>query len=853
MVGIVIVSHSAKLAAGARELAAEMGGDDVPIEVAGGLDEPDHPMGTDAALVLQAIEKVRSDAGVLVLMDLGSAVMSAEMALDMLDGEQSGHVMLCAAPLVEGAVAAAAASKGGASLEEVASEARGGLAGKEAHLGGEEDQAGKEQAPTDEPAREFAAEEKARLAVGNRLGLHARPAARFVRTAGRFDAQVRVTNLATGAGPVTAKSLNALATLGVRQGQDILVEASGPQAGEVIEALRDLAGDDFGDREEREEEEGDAPTPAFPRPEVPGGAAFSGLAASPGVAGGPVRRLAAPAPEVPEEDAGEPEDELRSLSEALGATRADLEATRDSLAGRVGGDEASILDAHLLLLEDETLIEPARAAIENEGQSAPRAWNDSVEASAARYEDLEDGYMRERAADVRDVGRAVLAHLVGTPPGKQMSAAGVVVAAELSPAETAALDPELVGGIVTARGGPTGHAAILARSLALPAVVGAGDGVLEIEEGTTIWLDGESGAVYVEPGGDVRRELESRAAEREARLEAAQAAARDPAVTSDGRTVEVMANIASSKEVAAALRAGADGVGLLRTELLFSGRSGPPRQEEQQDAYRAVAEALAGRPLTLRTLDAGGDKPLGYLDQEREDNPFLGERGIRLSLAHPDAFGTQLRAALVVAADHPLRIMFPMVTTLDELRRARAILDHARDELAGDGVELRDECEVGIMVEVPAAALAARTFAPVVDFFSIGTNDLAQYTTAADRGSRRVAHLADPLDPSVLRLMSMVTEAAAEHGKWVGLCGELGGDPAATPLLVGLGITELSMGPASIPLVKDAVRRCSAGEAGELASSALAAASPDEVRALLGDAGSMPDTDGNPPQQATEG
>ena len=851
MVGIVIVSHSAKLAEGACELAAEMGGEDVPIEAAGGLDEPDRPMGTDAALVLQAIEEVYSDAGVLVLMDLGSAVMSAEMALDMIEEAKRDRVLLCAAPLVEGAVAAAAAARGDASLEEVAAEARGGLAGKEAHLEPEKRNGQEEAAPSSE--RDFTPDEKARLEVTNRLGLHARPAARFVRTAGRFDARVRVSNLTAGAGPVTAKSLNALATLGVRQGHEVLVEASGPQAAEAINALRELASDGFGDREQPSGDQNgaaaaDQATPA----EAPRGAAFSGLAASPGVAGGPLRKLTVPDPEVPEAPAGAPADEWRALSEALTAARADLEGTRDSLAGRTGGDEASILDAHVLLLEDESILGPAKQAIEEAGKSAARAWSDAVGAAAARYEGLADDYLRQRAADVRDVGRAALAHLVGAPSRAALSEAGVVVAAELSPAETAALEPELVAGIVTARGGPTGHAAILARSLAIPAVVGAGREVLDVEEGTEIWLDGGSGAVYLEPEEEIRRDLEERAAQRRARLENARESARKPAVTSDGQRIEVMANIASTAEVTSAVRAGADGVGLLRSEFLFAGRDAPPTEEEQHEAYRTVAEELGGRPLTLRTLDAGGDKPLAYLDHEREDNPFLGQRGIRLSLAHPQAFATQLRAALRVAAEHPLRIMFPMVTALDELRRAREILDETRAQLAGEGVEV-DECPVGVMIEVPAAALAAGTIAPEVDFFSIGTNDLAQYTTAADRGSRLVAHLADPLQPSVLRLIGMVAEAAAEHGKWAGLCGELGGDPRATPLLVGLGISELSMGAASIPLVKEAVRGCSGEKAKDLAATALTLSSADEVRTLLGDAGSMPNTDGNPAQQAAEG
>ncbi len=806
MVGIVIVSHSSTLAEGVAELAREMGDSEVRVEPAGGLDEPG-ALGTDAVRVLAAIERADSGDGVVVLMDLGSAVLSAEMALEMLSPELRERVLLSEAPLVEGAVAAAVTARLGAGRAAVASEARGGLQAKAAQLGSPGGAAPEtESVPVAVPEPAEAALER-RLTVTNEHGLHARPAARFVQTAGRFDADVSVRNVSATRGPASARSLNALATLGVRQGHEILVEARGPQAAEALAALEDLVV--RGLRDEA------APLPtATPRQPAPKGG-LSGIAASPGLALGPARHLRAKTPEVPAHDVADPAHEQSGLDEAIAAVRGEVETARASVHARAGEAEAAIFEAHLLLLSDEALLGPTGRGIES-GRNGARAWNDAVEALAGEYGRLEDDYQRARVADLRALGDRVLVQLGGGHPETALEEPGVVVAAELTPAQTAGLDPAKASAIVTAYGGPTSHSAILARALGLPAVVAVGEAILAVAEGTELAVDGDAGTVLIEPATDVEAEFAGRLRARRRAEVGSRARAHEPAITLDGTVVEVAANIGSAADAAAAVEAGADGVGLLRTEFLFLDRDSPPDEEEQFDVYRRIAETLAGRSLVLRTLDAGADKPLAFLEQAAEDNPFLGVRGIRLSLERPELLATQLRAAKRVAAEFPLKVMFPMVAALSEYRAAL--------ELTPDGLE------TGIMVEVPATALAAPVFAPHVAFFSIGTNDLTQYTLAADRGNARVAGLADGLHPAVLRLVGAVTAAAEPEAKWVGVCGELAGDVQAVPLLLGLGVTELSVAPALVPAVKDAVRRVELVAARQLALEAVGLASGREVR-----------------------
>ena len=822
MVGIVLVSHSATIAEGVAQLAREMGGPDVPIEPAGGIDAPEPALGTDAGRVAAAIERADCGDGVLVLMDLGSAVLSAEMALDFLPAERREHVILSAAPLVEGAVAAAVASRLGSSLEAVAAEARGGVEPKAAQLG--DDAPLQTPSPQDAPVEEGA--RTVTIAVGNPLGLHARPAARFVQTVARFDADVTVRNVATGRGPVSGRSLNALATLGARQGHELLVSAGGGQAQEVLEALRALAQEGFGDTEPEH------PPELEPRAGAEPGA-LAGLAVSPGIVTGAARHLRSAEIDLPRGPGGKPADEWAALAHARELVAADLRSTRRSVAVRAGEEAAAIFDAHLLFLEDEALVDPARRGVFDEGRNAADAWDRAAAAVAVQYRSLEDDYLRARAEDVLAVARQVVARIVGVGPAPlTLAGPGILVAPDLTPGETASLDRRQVLGLATARGGPTSHAAILARSLGIPAAVGLGEALLDVAEEMSLLLDGGRGLVYVSPSAEVSARYAAEAEERTAAAQRASAAAHDPASTLDGRRIEVFANLGSVAEVDAAVAAGAEGIGLLRTEFLFMARETPPDEESQLRAYREIAERLEGRPLVIRTLDAGADKPLPFLPRRAEENPFLGLRGIRLALAEPGLLRTQLRAVLRAAADHPVRVMFPMVSTPAEYREAVSLLADARRELQAKGVASAEAVETGVMIEVPAAALAASALAADAAFLSIGTNDLAQYTMAAERGNDAVAGLADAFHPAVLRLIESTAVAAAAAGRPVAVCGELASEPLAVPLLIGLGIDELSVSVPLVSAVKEAVRNVDASAARELAQRALAAESAAEVRAL---------------------
>jgi phosphocarrier protein FPr len=434
-----------------------------------------------------------------------------------------------------------------------------------------------------------------------------------------------------------------------------------------------------------------------------------------------------------------------------------------------------------------------------------REWSDAVDAVAGRFAALDDPYLRSRAEDVRAVGEQVLHHLAGRGGDARVPLAGVVVAADLTPAEAAGLDPDRVNGIVLAFGSALSHGAILARSLGIPAVIGAGEDVLALADGTVLVVDGSAGTVTVDPDAEILAGYVARAEAERTRGQALLAAAFSPAYTVDGARIEVAANIGSADDAALAVRSGADSVGLLRTEFLFLDRRQPPGEDEQLEAYRAVAAELGGRRLTIRTLDVGADKPLPYLPAGTSSSP-LGCRGIRLSLREPDLFKVQLRAVVRLGREHPVTVLFPMLTTVDELVDARRLL------LEAAGGTLPDGLEVGAMVEVPAFALQARAAVDLVDVFSIGTNDLTQYTMAADRGDPSVAHLADPRHPAVLRLIAEVADAAGDRVR-VAVCGEVAADPANTGLLLGLGVDELSVSPPAIPAVKDAVRSYSAHRA----------------------------------------
>ena len=640
MIGIVIVSHSALLVQGVLEIVEQMVQGRVPLATAGGTDIAEAPIGTDPFKVLQAIDSVYSEQGVLVLMDLGSALMSAEAAIDMLPPERRGHVVLCEAPMVEGAVAAAVRAMTGGSLQEVLDDARMAYASKVAQL----------TSLLHLPATEAVAQQAATAAgiagadsaggallltivVPNRLGLHARPAARLVSLAAQYDAQI---TLAHDSRTANATSMNQVATLGVRQGDVLVVSAAGPQAEDALAAIEALALDNFGDPiEVREPTEIIAAAVVSDNPHE-----LCGIAASEGIAFGPAFVYRAKLPQVVEVVGADPQQERQRLEEAIAAVAEHLTSVRASMLQRVGAGEASIFDAHLLMVRDAELLQTALQEIELRRVNAEAAWQRAIQAMATRYQVLTDPYMARRADDIIDVGQRVLRVLGGTgqdDTGLVMEEAAILVAHELKPSDLARVQPELVLGIITELGSASDHSAILARALGLPAVTGLGPFLANVADKQTLALDGSTGQVWLAPDAEQLAELERKGEAWAKERAAAKQSAQRPAAMRDGQRILVAANINGPSDVAPALDQGAEGVGLFRTEYLFIDRMTPPTEEEQVETYRAVARQLKGRPLIIRTLDVGGDKPLPYVRGGYEANPFLGQRGLAL-LARPAGY-----------------------------------------------------------------------------------------------------------------------------------------------------------------------------------------------------------------------
>ncbi len=561
---------------------------------------------------------------------------------------------------------------------------------------------------------------------------------------------------------------------------------------------------------------------------------LQGIGAAPGIAVGPAFLFQPADLRFERRAVDDPAAEWVRLRRAVAVAGEQLAGVHKRAMDQLGNEQAAIFQAQLLMLEDPELLVAVQTAIEEQHLNAEAALSDAAAFYAEALDALDDEYLRARAADVRDVASRVLRILLGQPDlGAGPTCPSIIVARDLTPSDTVLLDKTCVLGFCTAEGGPTSHTAILARALGLPAVVGAGAGVLAVAPGATVALDGTAGHLLLEPDAATLGSLRQRQAATSLLFAEAGRLAGEPAVTRDGHQVEVVANIGSVREALAALEAGAEGVGLLRTEFLYLERPSLPGEEEQYQAYRAILETMGRRPVVLRTLDVGGDKALPYLELPHEANPFLGVRAIRLCLARPELLRPQLRAALRAAPGHNLKIMFPMVATLAELRAARAALEAARSELLAEGLPVPERLDVGIMVEVPAAAVMADRLAREADFFSIGTNDLGQYTLAADRTNARVAALAVALQPAVLRLVDRVIDAAHAAGRWAGLCGELAGEPVAIPILLGLGLDEFSMSAPAIALAKQIIRSLDLAEARALARAVLDLDSAEEAQALV--------------------
>ncbi len=564
-----------------------------------------------------------------------------------------------------------------------------------------------------------------------------------------------------------------------------------------------------------------------------------GIAAAPGIVSGPaLRYMPAAVPAQPLGTANQPfavETELLQLEAALAAADARIASAEQQLQQAGKPDEAAIFTAHRLLLADAELRDRTVALIVESHICAADAIIMAGEEQALQLQALDDPYFRARAADVRDVVGQVRQALLGTATlGESFTRPAIIVATDLGPSDLISVPRERLLGFVLAEGGATAHATILARALEIPAVVGVGAAALAtITNDTALLLDGSAGRVIVAPSTATLAREQVKATALAARRADLRRQRDLPTITRDGHTIALLANVASIVEAQTAHEWGAQGVGLLRTELLFLDRPTLPDEDEQVALYRAVAAELPGQPIVVRTLDVGGDKSLPAFPLPAEANSFLGWRGIRIGLHQPGVLLPQLRALLRAGANADIRILLPMISTLAELRQVRQLLRQAQDELHAAGLPCVAEPQLGVMIEVPAAALAADSLARESDFFSIGTNDLTQYTMACDRTNQHVAHLYQPLEPAVLRLIAMAADAAHRHGRPVAVCGEIAGDPTLTALLIGLGIDELSCAPLSLPLVRAAIRECNAAAARDLAQAAQAAASADDVRKLL--------------------
>ena len=564
---------------------------------------------------------------------------------------------------------------------------------------------------------------------------------------------------------------------------------------------------------------------------------LKGIAASPGIEIGKAHvvkheQVVINTSPIKKEDIGK---EIKKLEDALTTTKLQLEKIKEKAQKELGSEKAKIFDAQLMVLEDPVFINEIKSKIESELITADNAVSQVVNSYIAEFGSAKDEYLKERAADIKDIGERLIKNILGiSVDAFSLEQEAIIIAKDLTPSDTAQMDKEKVKAFATDMGGRTSHTAIMARSLEIPAVVGLKDATQKIKTGDTVIIDGNEGAVYVNPDEETAKKYEKLKQDYLNKVKELKQLKDLPAETSDNaKRVEISANIGTPKDVKGALENGAEGVGLYRTEFLYMDRQSLPTEEEQFDAYRQVVEKMAPRPIIIRTLDIGGDKKLPYLNMPDELNPFLGWRAIRICLDRPDILKTQLKAILRTSAYGKARIMYPMISGVDEVRRANKILDEAKAELYAEGKDFDEDIEVGIMVEIPSAAVTADILAKEVDFFSIGTNDLIQYTLAVDRMNEHISYLYEPFHPAVLRLIKNVIDSSHKEGKWTGMCGEMAGDPLAAPILLGMGLDEFSMSASSIPKVKKIIRSLTYDEAKEIAGKALSMSEPADIRAMV--------------------
>jgi multiphosphoryl transfer protein len=831
MVGLVLVSHSRALAQATVDLIRRTVAADVPMRFAGGVGDNREELGTDGIDIFEAIDSVFSEEGVLVLMDMGSAILSAEMAKEFLEPDRQEKVRLSSAPLIEGAIAAAIQSQLGFSIEEISKAAQQSLLAKQEHLSENLPSAQAPQPAVSAPSSAVILD----LPIENEHGLHLRPAAALIKSLARFHgAQIFVENRSNPSRRAVAKSLVDIARLQIRKGDLVRFTVSAHNAPEIVAEIKDLIKNRFGEKAYPERAGAD-PASSFPdetandpgihNPSVETSQSLSqepetllqiddqSFPVSNGIAIGYPHFLGNADPAIPAyrlESFHQVEQEMKMLQSAVSKAAADFEKRVEHLAGKLSDEELAVFEAQRLIVLDPSLFESAEEGIKNSLLNAAAAWSETLTEQATRQESAEDQYLRERAEDFREVKRAVLSHLVGgdTLPETPFSEPTILVCDELSPTLAERCKRLGVVGVVQIRGGTYSHGAILARAFGLPAIGGSVLRTTALQAAHLIAIDGEKGKLWLDPDQTVvdqlKQELENQKT----------ASARDlqeshlPAISSDNVTVIVSGNAGSAEDVIIARQSGADSIGLFRSEFLFQQFTAEPTEEQQIEAFIvAFGSREPALSLTVRLLDVGGDKPLAFLRGPHEANPFLGVRGIRLLLSNQRFFRTHLRALLRLSNDYPIRIMIPMVADISEVIRTRKLLDATHEELVCHNAPHTWPIPLGIMIETPAAAITASHLARHCDFFSLGTNDLVQYLLCAERGNAALAVLSDGLHPAVLNVCRQVAEAADRNKIDLSICGELASEAAALPFLLGIGIRSFSVNPAAIPRIKAMIRK----------------------------------------------
>lgn len=834
MVGIVIVSHSTKIAEGIQDLIAQMVADNVPLAMAAGLDGPDETIGTDPIQVLHAIEAVFSSEGVVVLMDIGSALMSAETALEFLPSEKRAMVVLCEAPIIEGGLAAAVTAAAGGSIEQVIEAARNALGAKQEQMAkyisytvnaiGAD--ASLQIAPTSANIEKFTA------IIPNRLGLHMRPAAKLVNLVQQHAAAVTV--YAHGK-KANALNINQLVTLGAMQGDEVIFEVSGEDKALVRQKIERLIQENFEDRHDKVSQ----PTIAKPIQENSISDAetiLKGIGVSAGFACGIVNFHKRAQLHQPLAAIADSATEWQRLRIAIQATGQDLLKIENESRSWLGTADTFIFTAQRLMLKDADLLNQAQILLREKHYNAETAWRETIRLTAERYHALKDEHLRRRSQDVFDLGHRVLTHLNGGVSEPVVTTEPhILVARELTPSEVNHLNPILVLGLLLANGTMTDHSVILARALGIPTIVGIPDVVERLSEGEIIALDGYSGHIWLAPTAAKVAEFRLK---RHQWLNEEAIVVHEPeykTITQDGHPITLALNLNTLAEVGKVAKFGAYGIGLCRSEHLFAHLSHPPTEEEQTTTYKAIASQLEKRPFVIRLFDFGGDKAAAFVPQFDERNPTLGLRGMRLLLEWPELLQTQLYAILRASYNAPIQILIPMVSAVDEVQHLKVSLAKAKSNLQERQLPFNEQIKIGIMVETPAAVMMLPQLAAEVDFLSIGTNDLTQYIMAVERGNSRVAHLNNMLQPAVLKALAQIALIGQTAALPITVCGEMAGHPLHLPLLLGLGFSSFSMNPLAIPQISALIRKLTRSQAVEVAGQALELRTATAVEQVLTD------------------